>query len=44
MNRLTRTLLDLEDAVVGKKQEEIQKAIDQIEKLESAGHKEFGLG
>ena len=44
MNGLTRTLLDLEDAVIAKKPEEIKKAITTLEEMEKAGHAEFHVG
>jgi hypothetical protein len=43
LNGVTRTLLDLEDAVNARNPEGIKKAIDQLEKMEKAGHKEFGI-
>jgi cytochrome c556 len=41
MNGLTRTLLDLEDAVNAKKPDDIKKAIEKLDQMEAAGHKEF---
>jgi hypothetical protein len=41
MNGLTRTLLELEDAVNDKKPDAIKKAIAQLEEIEKAGHEEF---
>ena len=36
-----RTVLDLEEAVVDKKPDDIKKALTQLDELETQGHKEF---
>ncbi|HEY4329540.1 MAG TPA: cytochrome b562 [Phycisphaerae bacterium] len=41
MNSLTRALLDLEDAVIAKKSDDIKKYIAKLDDLEKAGHAEF---
>jgi hypothetical protein len=41
MNGLTRTLLDLEDAVNDKKPDEIKKLLAQLDEIEKQGHAEF---
>ena len=41
MTVLQRTALDLEDAVVAKKPDEIKKLIAKFDELEQAGHDEF---
>ena len=44
MVTLQRTLLDLEDAVVAKKADDIKKLIAKLDDTEKAGHTEFGVG
>jgi Cytochrome b562 len=44
MNALTRALLDLEDAVVAKKPDDIKKSLDLLAQLEKQGHAEFHVG
>ncbi len=41
MNGLTRTLLDLEDAVNDKKPDDIKKLLAQLDQIEKQGHAEF---
>jgi hypothetical protein len=43
MNGLTRTLLDLEDAVNDKKPDDIKKALTQLDVIEKQGHTEFNV-
>jgi hypothetical protein len=41
MNGLTRTLMDLEDAVNDKKPDDIKKLLAQLDEIEKQGHAEF---
>ncbi len=44
LNGVTRTLLDLEDAVNAKKPDDVKAAIAKLEDMEKAGHAEFHVG
>ena len=43
MNGITKTLLDLEDAINDKKPEEIKKLLGELGQIEKVGHQEFNV-